>query len=87
MQALSETQVRKAFDMGVKDASDAINKGPQATFDELVHYHALKKQGDTRILKHTFGSFKNARDNGEFGEYNILEDDFMRKYTYKMVQK
>lgn len=71
----------------MKDAQAAIAKGPQATFDELVHYYSMKKSGDQRIMKHTFGSFKEARANGEFGEYNMFEDDHMRKYTYKMVQK
>ena len=79
--------MRKAFDLGIKDAQAAIAKGPQATFDELVHYYAMKKQGDPRIMKHSFGSFKEARANGEFGEYDMFEDDYMRKYTYKAVKK
>jgi predicted acylesterase/phospholipase RssA len=84
---LSEKQIKTTFDMGVKDAQEAIEKGAKTTFDELIHYHALKKQGDQRILKHTYGSFQEANAKGDFGEYNILEDDFMRKYTYKMIQK
>jgi hypothetical protein len=72
--------------MGQKDADAAINKGAAATFDELVHYYSMKKRGDQRIKKHTFGSFKYARDSGEFEEYDILKDDYMRKYTYKLMQ-
>jgi hypothetical protein len=83
---MDETHIKQAFAMGVTDAQNAIAQGPQETFDELVHYYAMKKRGDPRILKHTFGSFKEARAKGEFGEYNILEDDFMRKYTYKLTQ-
>jgi len=54
--------------------------------DELLHYHALKKQGDPRMMKHTLGSFRDAKEAGEFEEYDILEDDYMRKYTYKLIQ-
>lgn len=72
--------------MGVQDAQNAINRGATTTFDELIHYHALKKRGDERILKHTYGSFQTAKANGEFEEYDILKDDYMRKYTYKLIQ-
>jgi hypothetical protein len=84
---LTEKDVRNAFDMGVKDAQDTIAKGSAASFDDLVHYHALKKQGDQRILSHTYGSFVDAKNNGDFEKYDILKDDFMRQYTYKFLQK
>jgi len=72
--------------MGVADANAAIKMGPTTTFDNLVHYHALKKTGDERIMKHTYGSFTEAKAAGEFEEYDIMKDDFMRKYTYKVIQ-
>jgi hypothetical protein len=71
--------------MGVKDANSAIEIGPAANFDNLVHYHALKKTGDERIMKHTYGSFVEAKAAGEFEDYDIMKDDFMRKYTYKVL--
>lgn len=45
----------------------------------------MKKTGDARVLKHTFGSFSEAKTNGEFEDYDIMKDDFMRKYTYKVL--
>jgi hypothetical protein len=51
-----------------------------------VHYYSMKKSGDARILKHTYGSFTEAKENNEFEEYDIMKDDFMRKYTYKLLQ-
>lgn len=81
---LSAKQVNAAFAMGVKDAQDTINKGSVQSLDNLIHYHALKKTGrDARIMKHTYGSFCDAKEAGEFGDYDIMKDPFMRKYTYK----
>jgi len=34
-------------------------------------------------MKHTYGSFCDAKEAGEFGDYDIMKDPFMRKYTYK----
>jgi hypothetical protein len=47
--------------MGVKDADSAINAGSATTMNNLVHYYSLKKVGDPRILKHTYGSFTEAK--------------------------
>jgi hypothetical protein len=82
---LSEKQVNAAFAMGLKDAQNVINKGPQS-LDDLIHYHALKKTGNSQIAKHTFGSFLEAKENGEFEAYDIMEDPYMRKYTYKALK-
>ena len=84
---LNEKQVNAIFAMGVKDAQDVINKGATESLDCLIHYHALKKTGrDPRIMKHTYGSFCEAKDAGEFGDYDIMTDPYMRKYTYKAQQ-
>jgi len=83
--SLDEKDVQAAFDMGVKDANAAIDAGSVATWDNAIHYHALKKKGDPRIMKHTYGSFVEAKAKGEFEEYDILKDDYMRKYTYKLL--
>ena len=71
--------------MGVKDANSAIAAGSSTTFNNLVHYYSMKKIGDPRILKYTYGSFTEAKMNGEFEEYDIMQDDYMRKYTYKLL--
>lgn len=47
----------------------------------------MKLRGDEKIHKHTFGSFKEAKENGEFEDYDIMKDDYMRKYTYKLNLK
>jgi len=72
--------------MGVKDAQDVINKGSVESLDALIHYHALKKTGNTQIAKHTYGSFLEAREKGEFEAYDIMKDPYMRKYTYKALK-
>ena len=35
---------------------------------------------------HTYASFIEARKNGEFGDYDIMQDPFMRKYTQNFIQ-
>merc|ERR1711918_283491 len=59
---LSKKQVDKAFDLGKKDAEKALSNKDAAgncanSLDDLMHYHALKKRGDERMMKHTYGSF------------------------------
>ena len=73
--------------MGIEDAHTAIGKGATASFDDLIHYHAMKKQGDPRMLKHSYGTFVDAKALGEFEDYDILKDDYMKKYTYNFVQE
>jgi len=82
---LKEKDIDKAFSMGVSDANKAISDGSKTTWNNLVHYYSIKKSGDARILKHTYGSFRDAKENNEFEEYDIMKDDFMRKYTYKLT--
>jgi len=43
---LNEKDMKNAFDLGIADANDAIKRGPKVNFDDLIHYHALKKRGD-----------------------------------------
>jgi hypothetical protein len=83
---LYPSEIQKAFDMGLKDAQTAINNGKAGleckdSLDDLIHYHALKKKGDERMFKHSFGTFQDAKKNGEFEEYKIEEDPYMRKYV------
>jgi len=78
---LDQKQVESAFAMGAKDAEAAIKKGPEGSLDDLIHYHALKKTGHPDIHKHSYGTFVEARTNGEFEKYDIFEDPYMRKYT------
>ena len=84
---LNTNQVNALFAMGQADATNVINQGPKVSLDNLIHYHALKKKGDERIHKHTLGSFLEAKEAGEFEDYDIMKDDYMRKYTYKLLNK
>ena len=78
---MSTKQVDDAFTMGMKDAEAVIKNGTHSSLDNVIHYHALKKSGNPSIMKHTYGSFTEAKQNGEFEDYNIHEDPYMRKYT------
>lgn len=69
------------------DAQSAVAKGEGVNMEDLIHYHALKKRGDMRMLKHSFGTFLESKGLGEFEEYDIMKDDYMRKYTYKILQE
>ena len=73
-----------AFAAGVKDAQDAISG--KTTIDDLIHYHALKKTGNQAIRGHTYGSFIDAKKNGEIADYDIMQDPYMRKYTKNFIQ-
>lgn len=81
---MSEAQVKASFAMGLKDAQDTINAQTEGVYsiDDLIHYHSLKKSGDESIKNHTYGSFLDAKRNGEFSEYDIMEDPYMNRYTY-----
>mmetsp|Transcript_11162 Transcript_11162/g.16941 ORF Transcript_11162/g.16941 Transcript_11162/m.16941 type:complete len:185 (+) Transcript_11162:560-1114(+) len=77
---LNEKQVDDAFNLGFKDAQAVINKGEAAAFDDLIHYHALKKRGDPRMNEYSLGTFLTAKENGLFEDYSPLEDPLMAKY-------
>lgn len=81
---MDEKQVKDSFAMGIMDAQNVINNAGEgiSSLDNMIHYHALKKTGHPSIMNHTFGSFNEAKNNGEFSEYDIMEDPYMRKYTY-----
>ena len=83
---MSTKQINKAFELGKKDAEKALEnkdeKGNCAnSLDDIIHYHALKKRGDQRMMKHTYGSFVDAKRNGQFEDYNIHEDPWNKHYT------
>ena len=81
---MDEKQIDEAFYMGFKDAQDVIdgNENGISSLDTLIHYHALKKSGHPSIKAHTYGSFADAKQAGEFEDYNIHEDPYMKKYTF-----
>lgn len=81
---MNQKQVEASFAMGLKDAQTVIDQQElgYSSLDNMIHYHALKKTGDPSIMNHTMGSFNDAKNNGEFSDYDIMEDPYMRKYTY-----
>lgn len=81
---MEEKQIKDAFSMGYSDAQTTIDKQSMgvSSLENLIHYHALKKSGNQEINGHTFGSFSEAKQNGEISDYDIMEDPFMKKYTY-----
>ena len=88
---MNEKQIDAAFDMGVKDAQAAVGNLEQGqacknSVADITHYHALKKQGDARMKKHTYGSFVDAKRNGDFEEYNMSEDPYAKKYSIPFMQ-
>lgn len=50
------------------------------SFEHLIHYHSLKKSGDTRLMKMNLGEFVNAKMNGAFEEYDVKKDPNFIKY-------
>jgi len=78
-------QVQQCFDLGVKDAAAAIAKGPQVNFNDLTHFYSLNKQGDKRVAKKSFNEFMEAKQAGEFEEYDMLEDKMMKKFDRRGV--
>ena len=81
-----EDHVNKAWNLGFSDAQKAVANST-ASLDDMIHYHALKKSGNGVLRKHTLGSFKEAKKNGEFGQYDIYSDPFMAKYTVKAAKQ
>lgn len=80
-----EKHVQSTWDLGFKDGVNAA-KNPSASLDDMIHYHALKKSGSAAVRKHSYGSFKDAKANGEFETYDIFSDPFMAKYTVKAAK-
>ena len=61
---MDEKQIDKAIEMGRADATNVINNttvNSYSSLDNLIHYHAMKKSGDQRVLTHTYGTFTEAR--------------------------
>jgi len=64
---MDQKQVEAAIEMGRQDATNVINNSTEnaySSLDNLIHYHAMKKSGDQKILTHSYGSFTEARQNG-----------------------
>jgi hypothetical protein len=71
---MNEKQIKDSFAMGIKDAENTVNNHALgvSSLENMIHYHALKKTGDPLIMNHTLGSFNEAKNNGEIGDYDIM---------------
>ena len=77
------------MDMGYNDAKNTVQSHAQGfnSIDDLVHYHSLKKSGKPTVGSSSFGTFVKAKRDGLVGDYDIMQDPYMRKYTYKLKQE
>jgi hypothetical protein len=60
--------------LGETDAKNAISKGHGLSVEHLLHYHSLKKTGDTNISGMTYGDFLEAKMDGTFDKYDATTD-------------
>ena len=77
------------MDMGYKDAIKTVKSHGNgfSSIDDLIHYHALKKSGKPTVGSSCFGTFVDAKRKGDIGDYDIFQDPYMKKYTYKLTQE
>jgi len=59
----------------------------ESSLDDMIHYYSLKLTGNKQIKGHTWGSFLEAKKSNNILPYDIMKDPFMRKYTYKALNK
>ena len=63
--------------LGEKDAKASAAAGPQSISDTF-HFFSLKKKRDSRVKNVTFEEFVDMKANGDFEEYNVLDDQQMQ---------
>ena len=63
--------------LGEADGKASVAAGPQSISDTF-HYFSLKKKGDQSVNGIGFEQFVSMKANGDFGEYNVLEDEQMQ---------
>ena len=74
---LKQTDIDSMVTLGESDAKASAAAGPQ-TISDTFHYFSLKKQGDNSVSGVNFDDFVSRKANGEFGDYNVLEDEHMQ---------
>lgn len=84
---LNADSVQKIMDMGYNDAKNTVDSHGNgfSSIDDLIHYHSLKKSGKPVVGSASFGTFVDGKRDGSIGDYDIMEDPYMRKYTYKVA--
>lgn len=47
-------QTEKAINLGISDAIAAVERGPQHSLEDHIHYYTLKKTNDKRLSSLNF---------------------------------
>ena len=63
--------------LGEKDAKASAAAGPQS-INDTFHYFSLKKKNDSRVNGVNFEDFVSKKANGDFEDYNVLDDTTMQ---------
>jgi len=64
----------KVIAQGEADAKALVAEGNGNGTEDVLHYHSLKKGGDKRINKLSFGEFLNEKEIGTFESYDATKD-------------
>lgn len=79
---MNAAQMKDTIAAGVKDANDAIAQ--KHTVNDLIHYFTLKKYGNGVLRGRSYGSFVEAKRNGEYDfEKDVMQHPRMKKYFEK----
>ena len=74
---LEQADVDQIWDLGVADGTAAAADTTSAT--DLSHFFSLKKKNDSRLRGGvSFEQFLTMKQNGEFEEFQLLEDKQMK---------
>ena len=73
---LKQDDVDQIWDLGVTDGTAAATNAQSTT--DLTQFFVLKKKNDSRMGNATFDQFLQMKQNGDFEEFNVLEDKQMQ---------
>lgn len=71
--------------VGEKDGNTSLQD--PAKLSQVMQYFSMKKGGDERLFPHTYGSYLQAHNEGEFGDYDMFNDAHTRIYTHKVQEE
>lgn len=71
---MNATQIDQIIEQGVTDGQNAIQQGPAANLENMIHYHYMRIQSDERVEGRNYGEFLEAKARGD---YDL--DDFSMK--------
>lgn len=71
---MSQKKMDKVIAQGEADAKSLVINGNGNGTEDVLHFHSLKKGGDKRINKLSFGKFLNMKEQGTFESYDATKD-------------